>query len=253
MKKLLRLMLKYYLNVLARIVLVRWRPAVIAIAGSVNKTFFKDAVVELLRKERIACASTYHAFNTEIGLPLTILGLPSGYESYRRWAGIMAQALIAALRRRLPAVLVLELGADHSGDIGYLTGLVRPKIAIITGLTKRYLENFGSISSAVSEYGTLAASVPAGGLVIANADTPELMRLSEGTRSAISWFSLTGAVGATYRATKIERTEEGMEGEYKTGETVRGFSLDRYGMHHVSAFLAAQAVGEHLHLLRQMR
>ncbi len=254
MKIILHVILKYYLNILARIVLLRCRPAVIAIAGSVNKAFFKQAITNMLHERGIASASTFHAFNTEIGLPLTILGLKSGYESYGRWARILPQALRAAWKRRLPSVLVLELGAEHAGDMAYLTRLTKPRIAVITGLTRRYLENFGSIASAVQEYRSLAVSIPAAGLVIANYDSPELRGLHGSLRAALKFFTIeTEPAEDRYAALNIERTEKGMAAELMYASRRERIALDRFGNHHVAAYVAARIIEDNLHLVQKIR
>ena len=64
----------------ARIVLVRHRPKIIAITGSVGKTSAKDAIFTVLSKFKTVRKSE-KSFNSEIGLPLTILGLPNGWNN----------------------------------------------------------------------------------------------------------------------------------------------------------------------------
>jgi UDP-N-acetylmuramoyl-tripeptide--D-alanyl-D-alanine ligase len=133
----IKIILQYYLFVLAKIALWRGKPLVIAVAGSTNKTFTKLAIEALLREHGQNTMS--ESYNTEIGLPLAILGLKSGYNSYKRWLGIMFQALIRAFSLKLPKIIVLEFGSNKSGDLNYLAKIAKPKVAVITAITQRYL------------------------------------------------------------------------------------------------------------------
>ena len=87
MKRFAKIILQYYLYLFAKLALWRCQPFVIAVAGTTNKTFTKQAIESFLRArgEPLAVPS----FNTEIGLPLAILGLKSGYNSYQRWLATM--------------------------------------------------------------------------------------------------------------------------------------------------------------------
>ena len=66
------------------LVLWKYKPKVIAITGSVGKTSTKDAVYAVLSKVAYVRKSE-KSFNSEIGLPLTILGVPNGWSSPTAW------------------------------------------------------------------------------------------------------------------------------------------------------------------------
>ena len=93
MKKILKIFLKLYLKILTKIALCIHRPLVIAVAGSINKPFVKMAIKDVLTEAGFKCRANPKNFNTEIGLPLAILYLESGYNSYRKWAEIVVKAL----------------------------------------------------------------------------------------------------------------------------------------------------------------
>src|SRR3989339_1004665 len=68
----------------ARLVLKKYKPKIIAITGSVGKTSTKDAIFTVLSKFKTVRKSQ-KSFNSEIGLPLTILGCPNGWSNPFIW------------------------------------------------------------------------------------------------------------------------------------------------------------------------
>ena len=75
----------------AKAVLQRERPQIVGITGSVGKSSAKEAVAVVLAK-RFRVRASVKNYNTEIGLPLTVLGLPSGGGSAFTWLGILWKA-----------------------------------------------------------------------------------------------------------------------------------------------------------------
>ena len=66
------------LRTLSRLVLWKYKPRIVCITGSVGKTSTKDAVYAVLSKFTYVRKSN-KSYNSEIGLPLTILGIPNGW------------------------------------------------------------------------------------------------------------------------------------------------------------------------------
>src|SRR5690242_14943401 len=69
----------------ARGVLARYKPRVIAVTGSVGKTTAKDAIHAAL-SESLFIRKNQKSLNSEIGVPLTILGLENAWNSPLKWA-----------------------------------------------------------------------------------------------------------------------------------------------------------------------
>lgn len=170
MKKILKSIVQFYLKILTKFTLWRHKPLVVAISGTTGKTFTKEAVLEELRKDRFLDArGNPRSFNTEIGLPLAVLFLPSGYRSFFRWANILSIGTFSSLLgRKFPKVLVLEMGVDRKGDMDYLLSLVRPKIVILTTIDRSFPDNQATLDDIENEMRKLAESVPQEGLVILN-------------------------------------------------------------------------------------
>src|SRR2546426_1057325 len=101
----------------ARLVLRKYRPRIVAVTGSVGRTSTKDAVYALLAGSARVRRSE-KSFNSEIGLPLTVLGVPNAWHNPLRWLQNFFDGLFLILfTAPYPEWLVLEVGADRPGDI----------------------------------------------------------------------------------------------------------------------------------------
>ena len=80
MKKLFKKIILNILRIEAELVLKKYKPRIVTITGSVGKTSTKDAVYEVLSKFYYVRRSD-KSYNSEIGLPLTILGLPNAWNN----------------------------------------------------------------------------------------------------------------------------------------------------------------------------
>ena len=148
-----------YLQALARVYLWRRRPGVIAIAGNQGKTVLKRVLARALGRV-FAVRTNPRSYNTEIGLPLAVLGLEINPRSLRAIAATLAQATWRALGDREPLQwLIVELGSRHPGDMAQLLRTVRPDWAVITNVAsgEGELEEQDVLRG---EVGALLAAVP---------------------------------------------------------------------------------------------
>jgi UDP-N-acetylmuramoyl-tripeptide--D-alanyl-D-alanine ligase len=240
MKFVFKTILKYYLKYLTKLFLFIYRPTIIAIAGSTNKTFVKDEIVKVLKEKGIRAMSNPKNFNTEIGLPLAILNLESGYHSYKKWLPVIIKAPFNILRRKFPRVLVLELGVSEPGDMKYLLSIIKPKIAVITDITQRYLDAFGDMDELVGEYEYLARNIKKKGLVILNYDNLRVRNMAKITKGKIETFGLSD--GADWRVVEINKSDNGQNVKVaREGKIVR-HEIKKFGEHHVYSLLAGLIV-----------
>ena len=129
----------------------RWLGAeVIGVTGSTGKTSTKELLLALLEPHRRAVASRAN-FNTEIGVPLEILGAPDGTE-----------------------VLVLEMAMRGQGEIAELAEIAEPDVGVIVSIGPAHLELLGSIEAIAAAKAELIAGLKAGGTAIVPADEPLL-------------------------------------------------------------------------------
>jgi len=242
MKNFLKIILQYYLKFIVKIIIFIHRPFIIAIAGSTNKTFLKERISYVLRQAGQEVRSNKKSFNTEIGLPLAILNLSSGYNSYKNWLPIIRKAFKAIFSRSFPPYLVLELGVSHPRDMKYLRSLICPNIIIISDITQRYLESFGDMDNLVGEYEYLVKTAPADSLVLLNYDNVKTKNMGNLSKAKTIFFGLEK--GADYQAEEVKREINGQKFTIKDGG--EEIYLTRFGQHHIYAALAAFIIKEYV-------
>jgi UDP-N-acetylmuramoyl-tripeptide--D-alanyl-D-alanine ligase len=240
MKTFLKYLLKYYLKIITKLVLFIKRPTIIGIAGNTNKTFAKNYIARELKQAGLSVRANPKNFNTEIGLPLAILHLPSGYNYYKKWLPIILKAPMTIFKKGFPNYLVLELGTSDAGDMKYLLSLVKPKISIITDITQRYIEGYGDMNKMMQEYQLLVRKTPVNGLVILNCDNPRIKELKDQSQARIILFGFCREADL-----QIKEAATGKNGEVIKVKTEQGeneYHLDRFGTHHIYAFLTSLAI-----------
>jgi len=145
--------------------------AVIAVTGSVGKTSTKELIAAMVRRHRTVVASRAN-FNTEIGLPLELLGAPPGTE-----------------------VLVLELAMRGFGQIAELAAICEPDVGVITNIAPVHLEKVGSLEGVARAKGELLGGLRAGATAVLPAGearldpwlTAGLERVTFGPGGDVDW------------------------------------------------------------------
>ena len=120
----------------------------VGVTGSNGKTTVKEMVAAILRIPGPVCA-TRGNLNNEIGVPLTLCDLDAGHHA-----------------------AVVELGANHRGEIAALTTLARPSVGVVTQCAPAHLEGFGSIEGVARAKGELFERLPDDAAAVVNADDP---------------------------------------------------------------------------------
>ncbi len=128
----------------------RFSTPIVAITGSNGKTTTK-ALLSHLAGGTFRTYAAPENYNTEIGLPLALLAMPSDAE-----------------------LGVFELGADRPGDIEVLAKLLEPSTAIVTSVGPSHLESFGTAAAVADEKWSLVHLLKPPGHAFVNADSPEL-------------------------------------------------------------------------------
>lgn len=189
---------------------------VIGITGSAGKTSTKEAVASLLA-HLAPTLRTPASFNTETGLPLTVLGL----EPEQRYA-------------------VLEMGAQWVGEIAMLCRIAPPKIGIVTLVGPAHLEMFGSIENVERAKSELVRALPDDGVAILNADDRRVRRMARKTKARVVTFGRH--TSADVRALRISGDPlQGLRFTLVYGEHQARVHLNMPGQHAVSTALAAAA------------
>lgn len=242
-------LLESTLRLMAALVLKRHDPIVIGITGSVGKSSTKEAIAAVL-SGRFRVRSSPGNFNNEIGIPLTILGSSSRGSSRLRllFAPFLFVATLLLPRSRYPEVLVLELGIDRVGDMEYLLGFLKPKIGVLTMIASSHLEFFKTLSVVSREKGKLILSLPKDGLAVLNADEPRVLKFQSKTKATVLTYGFDKQVNVRGTHVSFFRNSLGapigssFKMEYE-GKSIPVRLPNVLAEHHISAALAAAAVG----------
>ncbi len=172
MKKIFKQIIVFFLQAEAKLVLKKYKPKIAAITGSVGKTSSKDAIYTALATQFHVRKSS-KSFNSEIGVPLTILGLPNAWDNPKLWLKNLVDGLnLVIFPHKYPEWLVLEVGADRPGDIKSVAKWLKPDIAVVTRLSEVpvHVEFFSSAEQVRQEKAELVLAASSKGTVILNAD-----------------------------------------------------------------------------------
>ena len=194
---------------------------VVGITGSNGKTTLKELTAACLSHVAPTLA-TQGNLNNDIGMPLMLLRI----DATHRYA-------------------VLEMGANHAGEIAYLTSLARPDIVVITNAGAAHLEGFGSIEGVAHAKAEILQGESRPDFAILNADD-EYFGYWQSFVSDISWLSFGLSETADIRADEITVDKGLTRFLLHIGETAVPVSLPLAGRHNVLNACAAAAIASAL-------
>jgi UDP-N-acetylmuramoyl-tripeptide--D-alanyl-D-alanine ligase len=194
----------------------------VGITGSAGKTTTKEILATLLGG-RFRVARSPGNFNSLYGFPLALLDIPADTE----W-------------------MVAEMGMSEPGELGRLSRLAKPDVAVLTNIGSAHLERFGRIEAIAEAKAEILQGLPPEGLVVANADDPLVMAI--GGRHAGPIVTYGRSPEAIARGIDVRglRVQPGPGGDGSRLELeVKGAShevrLPLHGSYNVDNFLAAAA------------
>ncbi|MCT4779098.1 MULTISPECIES: UDP-N-acetylmuramoyl-tripeptide--D-alanyl-D-alanine ligase [Exiguobacterium] len=164
------------LQLIAQQYLKQVAPKVIAITGSNGKTSTKD-MIESVLKRTYRTHKTAGNFNSDIGMPLTILMMPRDTE-----------------------VAVLEMGMNGFGDIELLSNLAEPDIALVTNIGESHAEQVGGRTGIAQAKLEIQSGLKPGGHLFIDGDEP---LLAEATAERIGYHQTNTFVIEQAEATFI--------------------------------------------------
>lgn len=212
---LMKRFLQQILVTLARVTLRRCRPTIVGITGSVGKTSAKEAIFAVVGTKYRARRSERN-YNTEIGMPLAILGMRHHGRNIFTWlvALIRAAIRVAIHVNQCPEMLVLEMGADRPGDIRYLASLARPQVGVITaiGEVPVHVEFFSGPGALAREKSELIAALPPTGYAVLNYDDAAVRGIAGRTRARVLSYGFGEGVGVRIRDYELRITPGGSAG-----------------------------------------
>ncbi len=206
---------------LARAVVDRVAPTVVAVTGSSGKTTTKDLLASLLSRLGPVVAPQ-GSFNNELGLPLTALGCDPDTR-----------------------VLVTEMGARGRGHIAHLCGITPPTVSVVLNVGSAHLGEFGSREAIAAAKAEIVQALPPDGLAVLNADDPVVAAMAARTSAPVCLVGESPA--AAVRADDVRLDPAGRARfVLEDGSGSAPVQLRLVGEHQVANALAAAAVGLHL-------
>ncbi len=203
MKSLFKYIITAIIEYEAKLVLRKYKPKIIAITGSVGKTSTKDAIFAVVEKSLLARKSE-KSFNSEIGMPLTILNCDNAWSNPFHWFYNITKGLsLILVRNHYPKWLVLEVGAGKPGDILRATRLITPDVVVFTAFSAVpvHVEFFKSVEALFDEKANLVRVLKPTGMLILNADVERVLSLRDKTKAKCITYGF--GENAMFRATNM--------------------------------------------------
>jgi UDP-N-acetylmuramoyl-tripeptide--D-alanyl-D-alanine ligase len=247
MKLFFKKIVQFYLKLFTKIILWRFKPFIIAVAGSTNKTVAKEYILKFLREKygEKEVRGNPRSYNTEIGLPLAILYLDSGESSFWKWWKILIQAKMKVLfSRKFPSKLVLELGVEKKGDMKYLLEMMDPSWGIVTNIEGNHSDAQSNLDEIFEEMKMLAQKLPKSGRLILNFDDERVKNLAEFSKAEVITYGFSSEADA--RAENLKTTVQGQTFNFAFQGKEESIEIKKYGRHNIYAWMIAKIVKENL-------
>ncbi len=192
--------------------------SVIAVTGSNGKTTVKDMLASILSRQAPVLA-TRGNLNNDIGVPLTLFGL---HEQHR--------------------FAVIEMGANHAGEIAALTAITRPTVALITLCSPAHIEGFGSVSGVADAKAEIFSGLLPDGVAVINIDDEYAASWCKkaGDREQLS-FGLDESADISARNIELGGHAGSSHFVLTTPKGDLPIKLNLLGMHNIKNALAAAA------------
>ncbi|MCX6781094.1 MAG: Mur ligase family protein [Candidatus Magasanikbacteria bacterium] len=241
--------LTQFLGILARAIVKKYQPRIVGITGSVGKTTTRAACVAVL-SSRFRVRGSDKNYNNELGVPITIIGVGAPGSNIFLWLGAFARALRLLLWRdkNYPELLVLELGADHPGDIAHLLSIAPLDVGVVTAVAAAHTEFFKSVAGVLAEKKLVLTELGTDKNAVVNVDDENVHGIIDEIRAPIIGFGFNES--ATVRGVEAAIKYDGEGAPIGTQATIKTFGQDVslfvqgvLGRPCVYAALAAAAVG----------
>lgn len=191
---------------------------VVALTGSSGKTSVKEMTAAILAQ----CGNTLYTagnLNNDIGVPMTLLRLTPEHQ-----------------------FAVIELGANHQGEIAWTVSLTRPEAALVNNLAAAHLEGFGSLAGVAKAKGEIFSGLSDGGIAILNADNNDWANWQQIIGDRTVWRFSPTAAGSDFSASDIRITAQGTVFTLHTPNGSAEVLLPLPGRHNIANALAATAL-----------
>lgn len=207
MKNIGKFVVAFFLSLLSRAVVRRYRPNIVMVTGSVGKTSTKDAVAAVL-SSRFLVRKSDKSFNSEFGVPFTILGVDNPWGNPFAWFSIVKHSLaLLFLPNHYPNMLVLEVGADRPGDLARILRIAKPHAVVVTRLPEVpvHVEAYASPEAVREEEFSPAYALAAAAPLIVSADDAYALEGAHRTPARVVSYGVEQ--GASVRISDVRFSE----------------------------------------------
>ena len=174
------------LGAIARLHRSRFQLPVVGVTGSNGKTTTREMIAAILAT-RGKVLKTEGNLNNEVGVPLTLFGLDASHSA-----------------------AVVEMGMSHPGEIARLAAITLPQVGVVTLAAPAHLEGLGTVDAVADAKAELYAGLPPGGIAIANADDPRMLKRAQASARRMITFS--GSKGRRGDVVVLEIVSSGEDG-----------------------------------------
>lgn len=191
---------------------------IVALTGSSGKTSVKEMTAAILRQ----CGNTLYTtgnLNNDIGVPITLLRLTAEHD-----------------------FAVIELGANHQGEIAWTVSLTQPDAALVNNLAAAHLEGFGSLAGVAKAKGEIFSGLAPTGTAIINAQSNDWSNWQQeiGQRRVWRFSSVDGQ--SDFHASDVNLTGKGSRFTLHSPAGSIAIALPLAGQHNIANALAAAAL-----------
>lgn len=182
----------------------------IAVTGSNGKTSTKELIREVL-STKYNILATHGNLNNHIGVPLTLLGLEPNHE-----------------------IGIIEMGANHPGEIELLSEIIKPNWGFITNFGKAHLEGFGNLEGVIKSKSELYKHLIFNEQsILINGDDPEQRKKTQGYK--VLSFGQTEVSDFVYK--ELESNQESILINFQ-GQTYQSNLFGTYNLSNLAAALS---------------
>ncbi|MEE9354609.1 MAG: UDP-N-acetylmuramoyl-tripeptide--D-alanyl-D-alanine ligase [Methylococcaceae bacterium] len=199
----------------------KFKLQLVGLTGSNGKTTVKEMIASILAVKGNVLA-TQGNLNNEIGVPLSLLSINDEHE-----------------------YAVLEMGANHAGEIAFTGSVAQPDIALITNASAAHTEGFGTVEGVAAAKGELIGAVETGGYVVLNGDS-DFFNYWKALAEQHKVISFGQKAGSEVSSSEVKVVLKGSQ--FKTtfvlhvGQSSTPIEMSLVGVHNVNNALAATAV-----------
>jgi UDP-N-acetylmuramoyl-tripeptide--D-alanyl-D-alanine ligase len=224
MKHFLRNLVASSIAMFARAIIRKYRPKIVMVTGSVGKTSTKDAIAAVLSHSFYIRASE-KSYNSEFGVPLTIIGMPNPWQNFAAWANVLGEALaLLIFPNHYPKILVLEVGADRPGDLARILKIATPDAVVVTRLPELpvHVEAYATPAAVREEEFAPAYALAPGAPLIVSADDAFALSLAKPLQTELHTYGFAKDAEVRIMGSDLQVTDgrvKGMEGKLQTEGT----------------------------------